>query len=227
VKILLQAAAVLALLAFSVGTAVLSLDLHRALVDLGRATAHLDKSLGRVDEGIASIEERVRPLIYSIDATAHQAELAAIEQRAYWQKTSADSDKTVKAVRLTVDRAGLLLKHTDEQLNGSLLPDIDREIVLTSQTAQMSLGSLGQVSDVLAFQLNDLPISDIAGRLNETALRLDGTALALEHTAQSGEHVAKFYETKLTAPASLAKTVLTGLVEYGAKFGSMFAGFAH
>jgi hypothetical protein len=224
VKTLLQAAAVLALLAFSVGTAVLSMDLHRALIDLDRATAHLDQSIGRAEDGIASIEMDLRPLIHSVDATAQQAQLAAIEQRAYWQKTSADSDKTVKALRLTVDRAALLLKHTDEQLNGSLLPDLDREILRTSDAAQMSLGSLGQVSDVLAFQLNDLPLSDIAGHLNETALHLSLMSASGESILGHGDHVAAYWDKKLTTPEAFWKTLVKTGLSSGSQARVLFVG---
>ena len=222
---LLQVAIVLALLAFGVSTMVLTADLHKFLKDSDAVMLHVDETSADVRDNMPALTLELHSILQSADLTARVAQLAAAEQRAYWQKTSVDSDKTVKAVRLVVDRAGLLMKHTDEQLNGSLIPDVDRELLRTSQAAQVSITSIGQAADTLKSDLNDLPLRELAGRLNETALHLDGTALALQHTAESGQHVAKFYEDKLTKPASLAKQIGMGALDIGAKLGSVFAGF--
>jgi hypothetical protein len=217
-KTVLQLAAVLALVTFSVGTALLSHDLRRLVRDSDAAVLHADAAVSHFSSSIEGEKAE-------LDSILKSAELAASEQRAYWQKTSADSDKTVKALRLVVDRAGLLMKHTDEQLNSSLLPDIDRELVSTSRAAQTSITSVGQVADTLTLKLNDLPMSDIAAHLDEATLHIEGTALALQHTSESGEHVAKYYEKKLTTPASFAQRLAMGALSIGSQLGSVFAGF--
>jgi hypothetical protein len=225
-KTALQAAAVLALLAFAAGTAVLSLDAHRFLRDGDDMVLHADTATTLFSASIAGKKREVDAVLKNLGETVNSAQQAATEQRAYWQKTSADSDKTVKALRVVVDRAGLLMKHTDEQLNSSFFPDLDRNLTLTSESAQLAMASFSHAGEALEFQLNDIDAPRLVAHMDETALHLDAAALSLEHSAQSGEHVAKFYEDKLTKPASLAKQIGLGAVDLAAKFGSMFAGFA-
>jgi hypothetical protein len=223
VKTFLQAAAALLLLVLAVGAAAFFYDAHLLM-----ATA--DKTLKDADAEMHVQGLHAHMVLNEARATVQQLDLAAQEQREYWKKTSADSDRTVKALRLTIDRAGLLLKHTDEQLNFSLLPDADRELTFTSQQAQLAFGSIGHAGDALTFQLYDL--GPIVSHLDESSEQL---AVASRYFASAsghadvilldGEKTADYYEKKLTTPASFLKKVSMGLLDVGSKAGNIMAGF--
>lgn len=114
-KAVLEVAAIFALLTLGVSTIVLTRDTHRIALDADATLRDIDTITKAQSLNLSQDE-------IHLGLVLDQVNQAAAEQRAYWQKTSADSDKTVKALRLTVDRAALLLDHTDKQLNGSLLP---------------------------------------------------------------------------------------------------------
>lgn len=219
---LLQIAATLALIAIGGGVAVLSRDAHRLLVDADVAVRHVNAVTGVAQQEFEQDRIAIAPLIASLDGTVVQVNLAAQEQRAYWQKTSADSDKTVKALRLTVDRAALLLKHTDEQLNGSLLPDFDRQLTLTSESAQASFSSITHAGDALTFQIDDLqPIFANLGAASANVASGTGHA---DKILSDGEKTADYYERKLTTPATFAQKLAGAVLSYGSEARILFVG---
>jgi hypothetical protein len=222
---ILQAAAAFALLSLGISSAVLSYDLH----DLAR---HAEKSLSTLDAEIAQQNLNLSQDEMKLDAVLDQAQLAASEQRAYWSKTSADSDKTVKALRLAVDRASLLMQHTDEALNSSLIPDADRQLNLTAEAAQASLVSIDHASGALTFQIDALDLGPAAANLSESSARLANAMGSLQDASAhadnilaAGDRTAIYYENKLTTPASFARTLAETVLDIGAKVGSIFAGF--
>ena len=210
-----------ALCSLGVSTAVLSYDTHRIAREAEQSLRDIDSAVKIQSGNLATDEAQLGLVLEHVDA-------AAIEQRAYWQKTSTDSDKTVKALRLTVDRASLLLKHADEQLNTSLLPDMDRELVLTTHSAQMGIDSFSHASEVLAFDLDDPNISQLAAHLNEASAQLSTSAAHIaDGTAHLDKATGDIEEAvhRLTRPPSLAKRIGMGLLDVGAKLGSIAAGF--
>jgi hypothetical protein len=133
-------------------------------------------------------QPHIAQILADSGSAVSQAALFASEQRAQLQKTGADSDATVKASRIVIDRAGLFFKHADEQMN-------------TAPTAVLPMASLALGS--LNTQLADPHIAGVA-------LHLDDTSLSLAQTAASGAHVARFYEQKLTKAKGIAKTAGSG-----------------
>jgi hypothetical protein len=230
---LLQAAAVFALLCLGVSTAVLSYDTHRIALDA-------DKTLRDIDSTVKAQSLDLQQDELQLNLVLDEVGKAATEQRAYWQKTSADSDKTVKALRLAVDRASLLLDHTDKQLNGALIPavitdatDLDGQIKLTGESAQMAFSSVGHVGDALTFQVDQLDLGPAIANLNESSARLANTMAYLQSASGhadgilgAGERTALYYEKKLTTPASFAKRLGMGLLDVGSKAGNIVTGFA-
>ena len=212
---LLQIAATLALIAIGGGVAVLSRDAHRLLIHADATMQHVDAVASETKRQLQADDAQVAMLLASVDAAAN-------EQRAYWQKTSADSDKTVKALRLTVDRAALLLKHTDEQLNGSLLPDFDRQLSLTSESAQASFSSITHAGDALTFQIDDLqPIFANLGAASANVASGTGHA---DKILLDGEKTADYYERKLTTPATFAQKLAGAVLSYGSEARILFVG---
>ena len=220
-KAFLQLAAVFALLCLGVSTAVLSYDTHRVALCADKTLLDLDETIKTQNMNLASDELHLDLVIDHLDGTITQLNAAAAEQRAYWQKTSADSDKTVKALRLVVDRAGLLLKHTDEQLNTSLLPALNRNVDLTSSNAQLSLASFTHAGDALTLQLDDPAIAQMATHLNDASAHVAESSAHLEKATADIEQAVH----RLTRPPSLAKRIGLGLLDVGAKLGSIAAGF--
>jgi hypothetical protein len=220
-KTALYSAAIFALLSLGVSTIVLTRDTHRIALDADKAIHDLDDAAKVQNLNLATDEAQLSAVMQHLDTTISTVNQAAVEQRAYWQKTSADSDRTVKALRLAVDRASLLLDHTDQQLNGTLLPDLDRQLQLTSKQAQFALGSVGHAGDALTFQLNDPAIADLAKQLDDSSHSLSLTADHLEKaTADIQQDV-----HRLTRPPSFLKQLGMGILDVGAKLGSIAAGF--
>ena len=222
-KTFLQLTAALTLLCLSVSTVVLSLDMHRLALASEKTMRDIDDSVRAQNINLAQDEMHLDSVLQSIDQ-------AADEQRLYWQRTSADSDKTVKALRIAVDRASLLLDHTDKQLNGVLLPDVDRQWNLTAESAQLAFGSVGHATDALTFQIND--VGPTLANLAQSSARLaDASAILVSASGHAdkilldGEKTADYYEKKLTTPASFAHRVAIGALDVGSKLGNIMAGF--
>jgi hypothetical protein len=222
-KTFVQFAAGVALLVLAVGAALVFIDAHHLLVHANQTLVNLDAESLSLHADIAAEVAHVDAIVSSAQAASDQMRLAAAEQRAYWQKTSADSDKTVKALRLTVDRAALLLKHTDEQLNGSLLPDLNHQIALTGESAQSAFASAGHAGDALTFQINDM--EPIFANLRDGTAQLSLASAHADQILLDGEKTADYYEKRLTTPASFAKRVGMGLLDVGSKLGNIMAGF--
>ena len=212
---LLQIAATLALIAIGGGVAVLSRDAHRLLIHADATMQHVDAVASETERQLQADDAQVAMLLASVDAAAN-------EQRAYWQKTSADSDKTVKALRLTVDRAALLLKHTDEQLNGSLLPDFDRQLSLTSESAQASFSSITHAGDALTFEIDDL--QPIFANLGAASANVASGTEHADKILLDGERTANYYEKKLTTPATFAQKLAGAVLSYGSEARILFVG---
>lgn len=220
---LLQLAAAFALAALGVSTAVLARDAHRISLDADKTLRDVDAAVISERQDLLTSELELNTVLLHLDGTISQLDTATQEQRAYWQKTSADSDKTVKALRLTVDRASLLLDHTDKQLNGVLLPDFDRQLSLTSDSAQLAFGSITHAGDALTFDINDL--QPVFANLQETSAQFASASGHADKILGSGERTAKYYEVKLTTPATFAHKLAMGVLDVGSKAGNIMAGF--
>jgi len=214
---------VFALLCLGVSTAILAHDAHRLALDTDKTVRDVDAVLQVQNVNLSADEARLNVVLDHLDSTVSELDAASVEQRAYWQKTSADSDKTVKALRLAVDRASLLLDHTDKQLNGAILPDLDREMNLTAESAQLAFASVGHAGDQLAFSIDDLP--PIFENLREGTAQLSLASGHANNILASGERTAAYYEKKLTTPASFAERTGKALLDVGSKLGNIMAGF--
>ncbi len=222
-RALLQSAAVFALLCIGAGSFLLTRDAHKLIRDADKAVQDADAVLQVQSADLSADEMHLDLVLTHLDATVSELDAASIEQRAYWQKTSVDSDKTVKALRLAVDRVSLLVDHTDKNLNEVLLPDFDRETVLTSQSAQAAFASVGHAGDEVAFSIDDLP--PIFENLREGTAQLSLASAHANNILANGEKTAVYYEKKLTTPASFAKRTAEALLDIGSKLGNIMVGF--
>jgi hypothetical protein len=131
----------------------------------------------------AAISARANSLLLTVDAAAEQAReasaqanLAAAEQRAYWQKTSLETYKTMASLRLTIVRA-------DRSLNDVLVPqlaatlrDTDKTVLaagnaVTDAQRQLTpaIENLARASSAAADALADPHIAESIAHVDETA----------------------------------------------------------
>jgi ABC-type transporter Mla subunit MlaD len=204
-------------------------DVHRSLQNTaGQARYTLDNA-NRLIRELAQTSANLR------HATA-EWESASKQQAAYFttatQKTNADLD----ALRDLVD-------HTDQQINGQLLPALTAGVILQSnslasiekQTSD-SLAELQRVTAQLEPVLqNAAQATAGAAKLSadpaiaETIAHIDDLTASMSSAAASVDRQVRMIEPvtkKATTPASLTARIFNTAIDLAAKFGSMFAGFA-
>lgn len=171
-----------------------------ARLDLNSLTGRLDTLASTANQ--TAVEAR--------DAST-QAKLAAIEQRAYWKKTSLETYKTMASLRLTIVR-------TDHSVNDVLVPKLgdtlDSTNRLSSSAAtqlektmdelQPAIANLVQASAGAAAAMGDPAIHETLAHVDETSAR---AALTAAQTVQIAGHLNDAsrdfaaYVHRMTAPA--------------------------
>lgn len=196
---------------------VLTVDVHRTIADIRRTDGLLDVVLADADGAVGDL----RTVVQDVQVSAKQLSAAGQEQRAYWLKTSQQTADAMRDIRQLAARL-------DRSVNDHMIPTIDGQVTATGTAAGGALASLQHAGDSLDARLRDPQIAQMAENLNRAAA---GVAAASDHTAQATEHLEKAtadIETKvhqLTRPPSLAKRIGMGLLDVGAKLGSIAAGF--
>lgn len=231
-KTLLQSAAVLALLTFSVGTAVVVWDEHgiaaRAQTSLEHEDGLMQHANGVLSKAEAEWQDEkadIHSIVMDARSATRDAAGFAAEQRAQLKKTSRDSDDQVRALSLVTRNAETFFYDLDQQLNGKVLPDFDRELVATSTAAQFSLESLTKAGDALTFQINDPALPQMLESFNRAAQSLSVASANGASILGHGDHVAAYYDKKLTTPLGFWKTVGKTALSLGSQAGSISAGF--
>lgn len=218
---LLQFAAVLALFSFCGGTAVMVWDAHKVL-------RHFDSSLVRVEMWGSNEAQDVHQILADAKVATSAGAAFAQEQRKQLKKTSQDSDNLVRNSQVVLRNAEKLLYRFDQQLNGSILPHLDQELVATSTAAQLSFESLAHTSDTLTFQLNDPNISQMAEHLNTASFSIADASANTSDATKHLDHATADIEQdvhRLTRPPSMIKQIGMGILDAAAKLGSISAGF--
>jgi hypothetical protein len=225
VKALLQLAAAFALLSLGAGVAVVAYDGHCFLRSAQLTVQRADSILRDSAEEWKNEETDIHSILSSAASATAQASAFAKEQRAQLAKTSRDSDNQVRAIGLVTRNAEKFFYNLDSQLNGKVLPDFDRELVSTSTAAQFSFESLTQTSDALTFQFQDPEWQQTLHSFNMAAASLSAASANGSSILAHGDHVAAYYDKKLTTPLGFWRTMVNGLLDVGAKAGSISAGF--
>ena len=167
---------------------------------------------------INALSKNLNALVITANQTAveardasQQAKLAAIEQRAYWQKTSLETYKTMASLRLTIVR-------TDSSLNDQLVPRLALALDNTNKLSVAAAGGLQQTMDNLrpvlsnlatasagaATAMNDPAIHEALAHVDETSAR---AAIVSAETVQIAGHLNDAsrdfaaYVHRITAPA--------------------------
>lgn len=222
-KFVLQLLAALALIAVSACVVVLSIDAHQTAQDFDQTIVTAQESLKVQSLNLASDEQK-------LDAVLDVVNSAATEQRNYWQKTSADSDKTVKALRIAVDRASLLLRSHRQKSQRRTAAGCRSRIHLhrSIRTNGIRLRGRdcgrGHISNQRSRSNDGQPGQDSA-RLANAAAYFQSASGHADKILADGEKTADYYEKKLTTPASFAQRLGYGLLDVGSKLGNIMAGF--
>jgi hypothetical protein len=225
VKTLLQFAAVLALLVVGVGAAVIARDVHGLVRNLNAVILHGDGVLTQAQGEWQNEKTDVHQIVTSAQDAMSQADSFASEQRKQLSKTSRDSDNQVRAVGLITRNAETLLYHLDQQLNGKILPDFDRELVSTSMAAQFSFESLTHAGDALTFQINDPSIPQMLESFNKAAASLASASAKADDSLAHVDHTFTYYDKQLTTPMGFWKTVGKTVLSTGSQAGNIYVGF--
>lgn len=181
------------------------------LVELGRLTHDARTDLNSLSQNLNALVITANQAAVEARDASTQAKLAATEQRAYWQKTSLETYKTMASLRLTIVR-------TDTSLNDQLVPRLALALDNTNKLSVTAAGGLQQTMDNLrpvlsnlaaasagaATTMNDPAIRETLGHLDETSAR---AALAAAQTVQIAGHLNDAsrdfaaYVHRVTAPA--------------------------
>ena len=223
-KSLLQLAATLTLLTLGVCVAVLTRDAHRLAADSSALIGHGQRSLAELDVTLVELDrtaESAQGVLGEVQATAQNLKLSSAAETAYWNATAKQTALAARDLRQLIAR-------TDRELNDKFLPDLDTQVSQTSGAAQLSLKALTHSADTLTFQLQDPEISQMAEHLNLAAGSIAdaaaSTASATKHLDASTADVEQAVH-RLTRPPSMLKQIGMGILDVGAKLGSIAAGF--
>jgi hypothetical protein len=225
VKTLLQLAAAFALFSLGVGAAVLSVGGYKIEKQALAALEHADAVLAQAQGEWQDDKARIHSILDDAADGAKAASLFAQEQRVQLRKTSRDSDNQVRALGLVTRNAEKFFYNLDQQVNGKILPDFDRELVSTSTAAQFGFESLTKTADDLDFQIQDPEIQQTLHGLNLATNNFASASANASSILAHGDHVAGYYDKKLTTPIGFWKTLLYSTLDIGAKAGSISAGF--
>lgn len=213
-----------------VGLGVLAYDFDSELRQIKRdqheITGHADDFLTGAAVDYAMKSDQVDKILFAARIATDEAAIFAIEQRRQLHKTSVDSDKSVKALRLVIDRAGLLFKHTDEEL-GEALPQITQAVVLNAGKIGNSADALTIAADGLNVRIADPRLDAMLDSYNAAARNLSAMTAKGDSVLGHADHVAAYYDKKLTTPAGFVKTMVGTMLDLGSKAGNIATGFFH
>ena len=220
-RTLLQLAAVLALLAFSVGTAVLVWDAHNLALDAGTLLEHANTSLAALDSTVGDIGEttiNVRGVLTEAQNTAENLRLASASEAAYWNATAKQTSLAARDMRQLIAR-------TDRELNDKFLPDFDEQLQQTSTAAQFSFESLTKASDAITFQVNDPAIPQTLEAFNRAAQSFADASAKTDDALGHVDHTLAYYDKQLTTPLGFWKTLGKTVLSTGSQAGNIYGGF--
>lgn len=198
-------------IALTCAALLISYDVHYLLVDSDAAVMQTQATVlqvqnaiqqGQTDETVTA--QHLNLILAEVEGVTGEAKLAASEQRAAWNKTAVETDKTARAVRMLIDR-------TDRKLNDGLLPELMQQTDVLAGQADIALISIGHTSDTLNEQLNDPHIMSLASRLDDSAENMSKATASFADA--SADIRAKVHD--LTKPQSKRQKIVSGLKDGG------------
>lgn len=165
------------------------------LFELGLLAVELQGSVDRITKDIHYTMVVAGNATFDADQAAKQATLAstqvaaaAAEQRAYWNKTSLETYKTMASLRLTIVRA-------DHSLNDVVVPQLVHSMQGTDDLMRQTTSDVHQTAVGLQPVLQELARASAAAAstmadpaIHETIVHLDETSA---HAAETAEQTAQ------------------------------------
>lgn len=225
VRSLLQLAAACTLVTLGVCAAVITCDVHHVLGEAQASLTRIDLVLGAAQGEWRNEKDQIHSIIASGRDAVAQADSFAQEQRKQLAKTSRDSDNQVRALGLVTRNAETFFYNLDQQINGHVLPDFDRELVATTTAAQFSFESITKTADDVDFQIQDPEWAQTLHSFNLAAASLASASANGNSILGHADHVAAYYDKKLTTPLGFWKSMLHEAIPAAGAAGSIAAGF--
>jgi hypothetical protein len=181
------------------------------VIELGLLSRDARKDLDALSKNLNTLTLTANQTAVEARDASEQAKLAAIEQRAYWSKTSLETYKTMASLRLTIVRTNHSL---NDEISPRLAMALDSTNRLTATAAeqlqktmdelQPTLANLGRASAGAADAMNDPAIHETLAHVDEisqkTAVTADQAAQATAHVNTALADIAA-YVHRMTAPA--------------------------
>lgn len=181
------------------------------LIELALLARTARTSLVTLSKNLDALAVTANQTVVEARDASTQAKLAATEQRAYWQKTSLETYKTMASLRLTIVR-------TDRSVNDELVPRLALALDNTNKLAAAAAGDLQQTVDSLRPTLANLATASASAAtamsdpaIHETLAHVDEAsahaAITSAEAAQIASHLNDAatdfaaYVHRLTAPA--------------------------
>ena len=196
---------------------ILTVDVHNTLVQAAAAT----NSVGLAVSDLRVTTRKVNATMDNVAAATAQLQLAAQDERKYWNQTSEESAKGMRDLRQLAARL-------DRSINDKLIPDLDAQVSQTGAAAQNSLEAVQYSAEALTKQLNDPNIEQMAAHLNEAAANVQAAAKNVSDGTKHLDNATADIEQdvhRLTRPPSFAKEVGMTVLDVGAKLGAIVTGF--
>ena len=217
---LLNVLATAAIIAVAVGILIF---LYETSIQLDSFNARASTLLVTTNQAMTNLRDAAAA---ARDAS-EQAKLAAGEQRAYWQKTSLETYKTMASLRLAIVRinSGItndILPRVAKNLDSTdrLSSTAAAQLTRTMDDLQPVLVNLGQASASAAGTMGDARIREAIGRMDSASGHVDdmtahaaGTAANLDETSSD----VKAYVHRMTTPARGTWALLEWLLGLAAK----------
>jgi hypothetical protein len=200
------------------------LEARSLLVDVRR-------DAGLITADIHTLQAPIQATLHHADEASKQAALAAVEQRAYWNKTSLETYKTMASLRLTITR-------TDRSINDVLVPRLSGTLESTTALTKEAADSLRSTTAAVAPAIADLAVAarsaanilsdpsirDTLVHLDETSTSLAAGTKSLSKVASDAQDAADFELAQLKKPARWWMTVLKVVLGLGSEARILFVG---
>ena len=188
-------------------------ELQTTVKDADRAAQQIAELAPEVKRRVTDTAQNLNAVLIQVGLTADEGRRASAEQRAYWAKISAET------VTLLAD-ADKILKSADTNQQRAFddLHGISGETQSTIQAIRPIFEELRGTIQLANRQIDNPDYARAAKALADSAEHINGIA-------DNGEKISAIAEKKfqqMTKPASLAKTVLTKLLDVAYKLKAFF-----
>jgi ABC-type transporter Mla subunit MlaD len=206
-----------------------SYQTYKSVKLVNSTLSQTQQDLAQLSDDLHGTSQNLNAALIQIGLTSDQARLAAMEQRAYWAKNSAETHVLLTTLNTTVEHAdGMLV---------AIGMDADRQVVANGQMLsedlfQMKRGlteATGTIADLdKVVKRADTSMTAAGPDMQATLNNLAKTSANVNDATKSISLASKDIQVKvhqLTSPVKWWMTVGKAVISMGADAGSYIAGF--